>query len=201
MKHASTREMFQYWNKCRGRRHAPERDDIDPAALRRVLADCLVLSIDRPAGHPFRLAGTRLCALFCCELKGEPFADLWDAMSRPLIEDLIGTVTSEAVGVVAGATGHGEDPVSLELMLLPLAQRGRLDMRLIGVLAPLAMPYWLGAKPIGTLTLGAFRHVGPSTEPGRGRPLVSALQVIEGGRPRESVSSIPSRSLEPVSDA
>jgi hypothetical protein len=194
MKHASTREMFQYWNACRGRRSAPERDEIDPGALRRVLGDSLVLSIDRTAGHPFRLAGTRLCALFCRELKGEPFAHLWDAASRPLIEELVDTVTAEAVGVVAGATGGGEDPVSLELMLLPLAQRGRLDVRLIGLLAPLAVPYWLGARPVATLSLGNFRHVGPITETGR-RHLVPALRAIEGG-----MAAAPDRSLEPVSD-
>jgi hypothetical protein len=183
MKHASSREMFQYWNECRGRRPAPERDEIDPAALRRVLGDSLVLSIERTAGHPFRLAGTRLCALFCRELKGEPFANLWDPASRAPIEDLVETVTTEAIGVVAGATGRsGEDPVSLELLLLPLAQRGRLDVRLFGVLAPLAVPYWLGTRPIGTLSLGAFRHVGPTTIPTRGRPLAPTLRAIEGRR-------------------
>jgi hypothetical protein len=183
MKHASTRAMFQYWNACRGRHPAPERDEIDPAALRRVLADSLVLSVDRTAGHPVRLAGTRLCALFCRELKAEPFTNLWEPASRPLVEDLIGTVTGEAVGVVAGATGlAGEDPAALELLLLPLSVRGRLDVRLLGLLAPLQVPYWLGIHPVGTLRLGPFRHVGPSTESMPGRRLGATLQVIEGGR-------------------
>lgn len=182
MKHASSRALFRYWNECRGQRLAPERDDIDPGALCGMLGDSLVLAIDGPTRHPFRLAGTRLCALFCRELRTEPFANLWDAASRASIDELIETITSEAVGVVAGATGAGGDAVALELMLLPLTHRGRLDLRMIGVLAPLAVPYWLGARPIGTLTLGGFRHVGPATEPMRGRPLVPTLRTIEGGR-------------------
>lgn len=181
MKHASSREMFRYWNDRRGRRLAPERDDIDPAVLRRVLGDSFVLSIDRAGGHPFRLAGTRLCALFGRELKSERFANLWDAASRPQIEEFIEAASTEPVGVVAGATGAGEDPVAVELMLLPLTQGGRLDVRLIGVLAPLAIPYWLGTRPAGILTLGGFRHLGASTEATRGRPLVPRLRAIEGG--------------------
>ena len=73
MKHTSTRELFAYWDRRRGRRPAPERGEIEPGPIRRVLGDTFILSFDEPAGHPFRLAGTRVCALFCRELKGEGF--------------------------------------------------------------------------------------------------------------------------------
>ena len=58
-----------------GRR--PSAADIEPGAIRRVLADTFILAFDEPAGHPFRIAGTRVCALFGRELKGEAFLDLW----------------------------------------------------------------------------------------------------------------------------
>ena len=73
MKHPSTRELFDYWNARRGRRLAPERDDIEPGHIRRVLADTFIFAFDEGKGHPFRLAGTRVCALFGRELKGEAF--------------------------------------------------------------------------------------------------------------------------------
>ena len=39
MKHASSREVFCYWNELRGRRVAPQREELDPAAVRKALAD------------------------------------------------------------------------------------------------------------------------------------------------------------------
>jgi hypothetical protein len=73
MKHSSIRELFDYWNERRGRRAAPERGDIEPGDIRGVLADTFILAFDAPASHPFRIAGTRVCALFGRELKGEAF--------------------------------------------------------------------------------------------------------------------------------
>ena len=55
----------------------------------RVLSDAFILALDAARGHPFRLAGTRVCALFGRELKGEPFLGLWAAASRTIIADLI----------------------------------------------------------------------------------------------------------------
>ncbi len=109
MKHASIRELFDYWNARRGRRSAPERAEIEPGAIRRVLADTFILSFEPNAGHPFRIAGTRVCALFNRELKGEAFLDLWSIASRADVRDLAAIVADESVGVVASATGRRAD--------------------------------------------------------------------------------------------
>ena len=45
MKHPSNRELFDYWNKRRGERLAPERADIEPAAIRHVLGDTFVIEM------------------------------------------------------------------------------------------------------------------------------------------------------------
>jgi hypothetical protein len=71
MRHASIRELFDYWNERRGRRPAPERADIEPSAIRGVLADTFILFFQPRIGHPFRVAGTRVCALFGREIKGK----------------------------------------------------------------------------------------------------------------------------------
>jgi hypothetical protein len=81
MKHPSIRQLFDHWNARRGRRAVPERSDIEPSAIRGVLADTFILSFQPCAGHPFRVAGTRVCALFGRELKGEPFTDLWSSQA------------------------------------------------------------------------------------------------------------------------
>ncbi len=126
MKHPSTQAVFDYWNARRGTRPAPERGDIDPTAIRHALGDTFMLAADFVDQLRFRLAGTRVCALFCREIKGETFAALWNEQSRDLIEELLGIVTSENVGAVAGLRGahRRRRRVELELLLLPLAHSG-----------------------------------------------------------------------------
>ena len=193
MKHATTREVFAYWDNCRGSRMAPERNEIEPGAIRSVLCDTFILTFDRKEGHPFRLAGTRLCAIMGCELKGEPFADLWREESRPQVEELLKTIAEETVGLVASVRGETESgqAIDLELLLLPLGHRGHMPARLRGALSPLRPPYWAGVTPVLELTLGGHRHVGPHID-ALPRPHFRAvpaeqvdrrgLVVVQGGR-------------------
>jgi hypothetical protein len=162
MKHPSVRELFDYWNERRGTRLAPERVDIEPGAIRRVLADTFILSCE--PRHPFRIAGTRVCALFARELKGTGFLDLWSAASRHDLRTLLAIATDETVGVVASAvaTGPAAAKLQLELLLLPLSQRGPGTARLLGALAPSAPQPWLGTHVLSALTLGTHRYVGPA---------------------------------------
>ncbi len=188
MKHAASRELYAYWQERRGKRAAPERADIEPGAIRHVLSDAFIVALDSGAGHPFRLAGTRVCALFGRELKGASFIGLWAAANQPTISDLLAILDDERVGTVAGVTAQNADgePIDLELLLLPLSASRPSLARTIGILAPLQVPQWLGSSPIGALTLGGRRHIGASVETRllprflapRGRHLV----VHEGGR-------------------
>ena len=166
MKHAASRELYAYWQEKRGTRAAPERTEIEPGAIRGVLADAFVLTLDRKAGFPIRLAGTRLCALFGREIKGESFLDLWASTNRPTLEGLMSILSDECIGTVAGATAQNADGESLELelLLLPLSIRRPIFARAIGVLAPLKIPSWLGASLLGPLTIGGRRHVGAAIE-------------------------------------
>jgi hypothetical protein len=189
MKHPSNRELFDYWNERRGERLAPERADIEPSAIRSVLGDTFVLEVTD--NHLFRLAGTRLCALFGRELKAESFIKLWQRPGQTAVCELISVVMEEKIGIVASATGATSDdtlaPVHLEMLLLPLAYNSRGEARLIGALAPMEAPYWLGAKAVGPLTLGIFRHIGAAAEAAprfkaaTGR-LKHGLTIYDGGR-------------------
>jgi hypothetical protein len=165
MKHTSTRELFDYWTLRRGRRVVPDRADIEPGPIRHVLADTFILAFDARAGHPFRIAGTRVCALFGRELKGEGFLGLWSAESQGLLRDLLTVVTHEAVGVVASASGTAAAGAihELELLLLPLGHRGRTDVRVLGALAPRDTAHWLGSAALSELTLGTLRYLGSGT--------------------------------------
>jgi hypothetical protein len=166
MKHTSTRAVFDYWNEKRGNRPAPERADIDPAAIRHALGDTFMLAADFVDQLRFRLAGTRVCALFCREIKGEEFHALWSEASADAIEQLLNVVNNETVGAVAGVTGRTADgtEVDLEFLLLPLAHTGHARIRGLGVLVPVVSPYWLGEKPVVALELGTLRHIGSEIE-------------------------------------
>jgi hypothetical protein len=109
MKHAASRELYAYWDEKRGTRRAPERAEIEPGAIRGVLSVALILALDRAAGHPVRLAGTRICALFGREIKGESFLDLWDAPSRDVVEGLVSILSDECTGTVAGVSAQNDD--------------------------------------------------------------------------------------------
>jgi hypothetical protein len=181
MKHSSTQALFDYWNRKRGTRLAPDRADIDPAAIRHALGDTFMLAADFVDQLRFRLAGTRVCALFSREIKGEEFRTLWGEASVKLIDDLLTVVNNESVGAVAGLTGRTEDAtqIDLELMLLPLAHTGHARIRALGVLVPLAVPYWLGEKPVVELEMGTLRHIGSDLETHIAPRLMHATEAVE----------------------
>ncbi|MFZ0730314.1 MAG: PAS domain-containing protein, partial [Methylovirgula sp.] len=77
MRQAATRELFDYWNRLRGERGAPERSEVDLAAISKLLADTFLLEIDVAHRFPFLMSGSRVNALFCAEQKSRSFLDLW----------------------------------------------------------------------------------------------------------------------------
>jgi hypothetical protein len=162
MKHPLTRELYDYWNGRRGADAMPERDDIDPGAIRRVLADSFVLAVE-PGQHPrFRVAGTRICELFGRELRGEDFMALWGEADAREVRRLVAAVAEEGIGVLAGATTQVGDGLvcPLELLILPLAHHGKGGRRMLGSLATLNKPFWLGTRPAQHLNLGVVKFVG-----------------------------------------
>jgi hypothetical protein len=138
MKHPSNREFFAYWDGKRAHARAPDRSDIDPNAVRELLGDIFVLSYDHEIGFPFRVAGTRVCALLGRDLKDQSFSALFATESRREIEDIITYVAEEMLPAIAGLTATAEDGsrAHLELLLLPFNNRAHAPVSLTGLLAP-----------------------------------------------------------------
>jgi hypothetical protein len=138
MKHPSSREFFTYWDQKRGDARAPDRSEIEPGAVRELLGDIFVLSYDAASGHPFRVAGTRVCALLGCDLKDRSFSSLFVPEARREIDDIITVVSEEMLAAVAGITATSQDgsPAHLELLLLPFSTRAHAPLSLTGLLAP-----------------------------------------------------------------
>ena len=188
MKHTATRILFAYWDELRGERSAPDRADVQPGGMRQILSDAFVLSSE--ADVVFRHAGSRICALFCRDMAGIRFADLWPPADSAEIERIIGFVTLDTTGVVLGALGanvNGSE-LAMEMLLLPLRQGRRSDTRILGALSPSTVPSWAGLVPLTELRLRTVRTIdthprdlgGPDfTAPDAAR---RAFMVHEGSR-------------------
>ncbi len=165
MKHPSSLELFEYWNALRGGRAAPDRGDIDPAEVRTVLADTLMIEVDQsPASRtafPIRLAGTRVNALFGTDLKGRSLTSLWRLQDRREIAAMATAVMDDTQPLVAGACAAppGESLLNLELLLLPLRYNGRTHARLLGALSVASIPSWFGLVPVAPLALVSHRMI------------------------------------------
>ena len=198
MKHPSNRELFDYWNERRGERLAPERADIEPGAIRQVLGDTFVLEVDgRPA---IRSASPAPGSARCSAASSRARASSSCGSARP---------DRDARTDRGGDGGEGRRRRQRHRrdrrrhaaagQSRNAAAAARLPSRAArpacsGALAPMAAPYWLGAKAIGPLTLGMFRHVGAGRRrrrraalPGRGAAgCRHGLTVYDGGRSRIS---------------
>jgi hypothetical protein len=184
MKHPSNREFFDYWNEKRGESRAPDRSYIEPEAVRELLGDIFVLACDASARYPFRVAGTRLCALLGHDLKGRSFSTLFDAEGRREIEDIITAVSEEMLPAVAGITATSAQGLAhLELLLLPFSHRAHAPMSLTGLLAP----FESGHSNLRDFKLTSWRYLHPPTErlvprALRKLKLARGLMVYEGLR-------------------
>ena len=103
MQLAISRELYAYWDALRAGRSAPERNDIEPGAIRGVLADTFVLDFDPQSGFPFRIAGSRANALFGTELRGLSFLELWREGDRQTIKAVLQRVANDAEPTVLRA--------------------------------------------------------------------------------------------------
>jgi hypothetical protein len=161
MRQAATRELFDYWNRLRRDRAAPERSDIDLAAIRGVLSDVFMLDIDAPHYFPFVSSGSRVNALFCGEQKGRSFLDLWPKHEAHNITAVLLTVIDAACPVVisAGAQPEGYREADLEVLLLPLRTQGQTQARILGLMSIAAHRSWLGLLPVEPFALRSLRAV------------------------------------------
>jgi hypothetical protein len=159
MKHPASRDFFAYWDGKRGDARAPDRSDFDPNAVRELLADTFVLSCDAKAAYPFRVAGTRVCALFGRDVKDRSFPALFAAESRSEITEIIAAVADEMLPAIAGLTATSPQGAltRLELLLLPFNTRAHTPISLTGMLAP----FEPAGGVLGELALSSWRYIHP----------------------------------------
>lgn len=166
MKQDGSVALFHYWNRLRDGRPAPKRTEIEPADIKGLLSDTFILECDTRGEAVFRLAGTRLCAIYGRELKGFSFPSMWRSNDQRMIGRLAQNVFSgDAVVVIAydGLSQNGRS-VGFELLLLPL-DGGQDNRRALGIISAVERPYWLGADAINDAVVESVRVVDPEREP------------------------------------
>jgi hypothetical protein len=189
MKHATSRALYEYWSRVRGERAAPERSEMRPDAIAKILGDVLILETAQHA-YKVRLAGTQICTLLGHELRGQSFIEAFAADEQAEIYSLLNSTMRTATPVLASLIGETEDKrlLALELLLLPLRHHGRTDARLIGSLAALSKPYWSTLVPLTALRIGSSRFLrqedtADAALPSGGRlQALPQLRVVQGGR-------------------
>jgi hypothetical protein len=167
MKHAASRELYDYWNRVRGNDPAPQRSAIEPSDLRRILPDTFILEVGDREHYQVRLAGTRVCAIYCREIKGTNLLDLWRADDRSAMATLASAVTEDGAAAVVtlDARNAANQDVGCELTLLPLRHGGKTFDRILGSLATLERPHWLGSEPVVRQTITSLRLIWPHETP------------------------------------
>lgn len=131
--------LYDYWTRQRGSQPLPLRSAIEPADIARILPDVFILEHNGAADPLFRLAGTRICAQFGRELKGLTFGTLFAPDLRGKVMRIARNVMAQAapatmrIHLVDGTL----DTTEAEIVLLPLATKGKIADRIIGTFSPL----------------------------------------------------------------
>lgn len=184
MKHRTTLDLYDYWQRLRGTRPAPDRSDIEPADIRTLLADTFILEVVSRTEYRFRLAGTRICALYGREMKGKDFLSFWKGKDRDAVASLLAAIHEDAAAAVIGVSGRSahDRNIDLECLLLPVSQPGQGHSRVLGSLVPMADPYWIGIHPVMHQTIASLRLIWPDERPFQiGKPNVSVIPDLPQG--------------------
>ena len=167
MKQTTSRELYDYWDRVRRGRPAPRRSDIEPSDIRRILADTFILEVAGRENYIIRLAGTRICALYGREMKGDNFLDLWSPEDRNALATLGTAVSEDAAGAVVtfSVATAGDHSLTAELLMLPLSHSGERYDRILGSVAVGERPSWVGAQPVVSQTVVRLRMIWPNERP------------------------------------
>jgi hypothetical protein len=188
MKHPSARALHAYWERLRGSRAAPERAEIEPAKIGRLLGDIFLLELGTSPRFALRLAGTRLCALMGQEMRARGLGELFAPEDRPALFGALDGAADDVLPLIAGMSGETADGrhIELEMIVLPLRHRGKTHARMLGSILPLDVPYWAGTVPLERLHLKTIRMQRSDADEtgdfsGLRRPASARLRVLQGG--------------------
>ena len=133
--HPSSRALFRFWEAMRAERAAPHRAQLDLRRIGGLVPDLFILEPDGPRrSFRWRLAGTKICELFRCELTGKDFFAGWDAFERETMRRLLDGVVVKLQPAVFRLRLHTspDQVVGAEMLALPLRPRNGAGIQVFG---------------------------------------------------------------------
>jgi hypothetical protein len=196
MLHPGSRQLFRYWETLRAEKAYPRREDVDFAAIKAVLPDLVIIERDHlRKSFRYRLAGSRVCALFGANLTGSDVFSGWDHFETDVIRrhlEIALTRFQPAV-VRMRLTTDREQQLAAELVVLPVQMQNSTRVQLIGGMFPFRPATGLGHINIAGRELVSARviwtehqgivPVAAESVPQRplDRPVSRNFRLIDGG--------------------
>jgi hypothetical protein len=194
IKHPGTRALFSFWEKIRGEKAAPNRDDIDLRQIAAIVPNLIMLERDYlHQTFKWRLAGSQISQLYRQHLTSTDALAGWRGFERDTLKKLFTMVVTRLQPCLVRyllTTDTGQ-VIAAELVGLPLLARNGSRFHILGGIFPLCDISNFGYSAITFLELSAARSIW--TEPLPGDKLVASLnnpgirppglRLIRGGRP------------------
>jgi hypothetical protein len=194
--HPGSRQLFRHWEMLRAERACPTREEFEFAPIKVHLPDMVVIDRDYLRNtFRFRLAGTRVCALFNQNLTGSGVLSGWDTFESDVISRHLLTVVNQQQPVVIRMrlTTDRKQVVAAELVALPVQMRGSHRIQIIGGLFPFRASQSLGHASIVTREVISTRVIWTEHEAAASTPApvetmppirqaLRSFRLIEGGR-------------------
>lgn len=119
------RRLLAYWQSCRGDRPMPTRADIDPADIRDLLPNVVMVDVEQPFRIRYRLVGTRVVEFNRMDFTGRYLDETrWDLHGRyTRAYRLVCDIKAPAFGLDAWPLA-GEMTGRSEIAILPLSSDG-----------------------------------------------------------------------------
>jgi hypothetical protein len=191
IQHPGTRTLFSFWEKIRGEKAAPGRDDLDLRQISPIVPNLLILERDHlHQTYKWRLAGSEICQLYRQKLTSTNALAGWGSFERNSLIQLFNTVVTRLQPCLVRfhlTTDTGQ-MVGAELLGLPLLARNGMRFHIFGGIFPLRDISQLGYGTITYMELSAARSIWTEPLPGDklvaslNHPTTAGLRLIKGGR-------------------
>jgi len=164
MQHKTSNQLMEYWDTVRNGRFAPNRFEIEPAKISDVLSDVFILECADISTYKFRLAGTRICTSLGHEMRGSNLLDYFTGDDKQAVQNLLHNVITDGAGAVMefACTNGDREHAVFELLVLPLMHSDQKVSRVLGSIAALTKPYWIGTIELRQLKLMSFDLIWPN---------------------------------------
>jgi hypothetical protein len=196
MLHPGSRQLFRYWETLRAEKAYPRREDVDFAAIKAVMPDLVIIERDHlRKSFRYRLAGSRVCALFGMNLTGTDAFASWDHFETDVIRrhlEIALTRFQPAV-IRMRLTTDRDQQLAAELVVLPVQMQNSNRVQLIGGMFPFRPAASMGHTVIAARELVSARVIWTEhqgilpTQPENmlpnvgDRPVSRNFRLIDGG--------------------